>query len=68
MQANQLEHALGMLKHIIGYFLVSKDLYGRLIAHWTNGQVKVWSCIRVGEHSRPFKGGALSVGKNYQCC
>jgi hypothetical protein len=30
MQANQLEHALRMLKHIIGYFLVSKYLYGRL--------------------------------------
>ncbi len=68
MQANQLEHALRMLKHIIGYFLVSIDFYGRLTAHWTNGQVKVWSCIRVGQHSRPFKEVALSVGKNYQCC
>jgi hypothetical protein len=41
MQANQLEHALGMLKHIIPYFLVSKDFYGRLSAHSTNGQLKV---------------------------
>jgi hypothetical protein len=67
MQANQLEHALGMLKHIIGYFLVSKDFYGRLSAHWTNGQLKVWS-IGIGQHSRPLKEVAFSVGKNYQCC
>jgi hypothetical protein len=30
IQTNQLEHALRMLKQIIGYFLVSKDFYGRL--------------------------------------
>jgi hypothetical protein len=25
MQANQSQHALRMLKHIVGYFVVSKD-------------------------------------------
>jgi hypothetical protein len=41
MQVHELEHALRMLKQIIGYFLVSKDFYGRLTAHQTNGQLKV---------------------------
>ncbi len=56
------------LKHIIGYFLFSKDFYGRLTAHWTNGQLKVSTCIGVGQDSRPFKEVALSVRKIYQCC